>query len=80
MKRDTVESLLRECSAEMGMTTDEVISQVLISANGKIDYRKVLNEQGQMKWLQDALNGAIRRNTFVPSRSPVPLNFFSGDW
>lgn len=83
-KRDGREmSLLEDCAREMKMSQDEVIREVLISTDGKIDYRKKLNAEGIENWLQRALNNARRRNEYNRrslNDRPLPWNYYSGEW
>lgn len=72
--------LLAECAQEMGITEDAVVRRVLISVDGRIDYRKKLSPEGVDRWLRKALNSALRRKEFVPSSSPLPLNYYEGEW
>jgi len=73
-------ALLYECVMEMGMSADAVIRQVLISADGLIDYRTKLNSEGVNNWLRQALNNTRRRKARMPSAGPLPLNYYAGEW
>ena len=73
-------NLLAECAKEMGVTEDVVVRRVLISADGRIDYRKKLNAEGVRFWLQQALNNERRRKAYEPSAGELPLNYYTGEW
>ena len=75
-----IDRALSDCARAMGVTEEKVVEDVLMSADGTIDYRTRLSEAGILDWLCSARNRAAQRKTRQPASKPLPWNFYSGEW